>query len=413
MGYRLVRDWPLSSQRALPGSVSSPGQPPVFDYAALLACAWGRPSAAFGPPFLPYDAHPRIPRLPGPPYHFMSRVTALDGECGVLKIGATATAEYEVPADAWYFTQDGSQVMPFAVLLEVALQPCGWLAMYLGCRLLDEAQLYFRNLDGQGELEGEVTPQSGTVTTKVKLIQVSRSPGIILVGFSVECHIGARRVYALKTVFGFFPPESLAAQVGLPLSDAERQQLTAPSDFAVDLRARPARYWEGPLRLAEPMLLMLDRVTGYWPGKAGLGRLRAEKDVNAAEWFFKAHFYQDPVQPGSLGVQAMIQLIQFALLHHGAGQELERPRFSAPALRVPHSWKYRGQVTPRSRRITVEIELLELVATGPTPLARAEAWLYVDGLRIYHAKELVVRVVSEPRAPPPAAVRRATPIPPR
>ena len=401
MGYRLVRDWPISSHRELLDLFPSAGKPPVFDYASLLACAWGRPSDAFGPPFLPYDAHPRIPRLPGPPYHFMSRVTELNGESGVLQIGATVAVEYEVPAEAWYFAQDGAPTMPFAVLLEVALQPCGWLAMYLGGKLLDDAQLFFRNLDGQGELAGEVTPESGTITTRAKLIQVSRSPEIVLVGFAVECFQAGRCIYALKTVFGFFPPESLAAQVGLPLSDRERAQLTAPSDFVVDLTTRPERYCGGPLRLDAGMLLMLDRVTGYWPtgGKAGLGRLRAEKDVNAGEWFFKAHFYQDPVQPGSLGVQAMIQLIQFALLHHGAGQDVVSPRFSAPALGVQHAWKYRGQVTPRSRRITVEIELLELVATGPEPRARAEAWLYVDGLRIYYAKELIVRVVSDPTPP--------------
>jgi hypothetical protein len=32
------------------------------------------------------------------------------------------------PAQAWYFEQNGAPAMPFAVLMEVALQPCGWLA---------------------------------------------------------------------------------------------------------------------------------------------------------------------------------------------------------------------------------------------------------------------------------------------
>jgi 3-hydroxymyristoyl/3-hydroxydecanoyl-(acyl carrier protein) dehydratase len=61
---------------------------------------------------------------------------------------------------------------------------------------------------------------------------------------------------------------------------------------------------------------MIDRITGYWPegGNSGLGTLRAEKDVKADEWFFKAHFYQDPVQPGSLGIEALIQLVQFYML---------------------------------------------------------------------------------------------------
>ena len=35
-----------------------------------------------------------------------------------------------------------------------------------------------------------------------------------------------------------------------------------------------------------------------------LGRVRAEKTVDPSEWFFKAHFFQDPVQPGTLGLDS-------------------------------------------------------------------------------------------------------------
>jgi 3-hydroxymyristoyl/3-hydroxydecanoyl-(acyl carrier protein) dehydratase len=36
--------------------------------------------------------------------------------------------------------------------------------------------------------------------------------------------------------------------------------------------------------------------------------------VDPAEWFFKAHFFQDPVQPGSLGIEALIQLLQWLMI---------------------------------------------------------------------------------------------------
>src|SRR6185503_6916334 len=112
---------------------------------------------------------------------------------------------------------------------------------------------------------------------------------------------------------GFFPPESFAAQVGITPTAEEREKRDEPCDFRVDLTARPPRYCDGPLRLPGEMLLMLDRVTGFWPtgGAKGLGRLRSEKDVDPSEWFFKAHFFGDPVQPGSLGLEALIQLLQF------------------------------------------------------------------------------------------------------
>ena len=46
-----------------------------------------------------------------------------------------------------------------------------------------------------------------------------------------------------------------------------------------------------------------------------------EKDVLATDWFFKAHFFQDPVQPGSLGLEAMISLLQFHLIESGDGAD--------------------------------------------------------------------------------------------
>jgi 3-hydroxymyristoyl/3-hydroxydecanoyl-(acyl carrier protein) dehydratase len=135
------------------------------------------------------------------------------------------------------------------------------------------------------------------------------------------------------------------------------------------------------------MLMMLDRITGYWPegGAAGLGRLRAEKDVDPGEWFFKAHFFQDPVMPGSLGVEALCQLLQWYLLERGFGG-----RFEPVALDEPLRWTYRGQVVPTDRRVTVELEILEIrdrtvFATG---------WLWVDGRRIYLVERLGARMVG-------------------
>ena len=83
-----------------------------------------------------------------------------------------------------------------------------------------------------------------------------------------------------------------------------------------DLQLRPARYFAGTARLASPMLCMIDRITGWDPkgGEQGLGWARAEKTVDPSEWFFKAHFFQDPVQPGSLGIEAMLQLLQWSML---------------------------------------------------------------------------------------------------
>jgi hypothetical protein len=42
------------------------------------------------------------------------------------------------------------------VLIEAALQPCGWLASYVGCAVNEKDEVFFRNLDGSGVLHRAV-----------------------------------------------------------------------------------------------------------------------------------------------------------------------------------------------------------------------------------------------------------------
>ncbi|MFE5845859.1 beta-ketoacyl synthase N-terminal-like domain-containing protein [Streptomyces niveus] len=421
VALRLVPDWPLSHWRhSGPPAVQGSGTPvplPLlgglagheekravataadglpFGYASLLACAWGRPSEAFGTAYEPFDSARKVARLPGPPYHFMSRIVSVDGPQGGMREGSGVVAEYEVPASAWYFEQSGGRTMPFAVLMEIALQPCGWLASYAGSALTSDTDLLFRNLDGAGTVTGEVTPATGTVRTRAELTRVSRSADMIIESFEVRCTADGVPVFELSTVFGYFPPSAFAHQQGLTASPEDRARLDEPCDRVTDLTTRPARYCAGEPRLPGPMLLMLDRITGYWPdgGGAGLGRLRSEKDVVPDEWFFRAHFFQDPVQPGSLGVEAMCQLLQYHLLERGAATGIPRPRFEPVLPGHETTWTYRGQITPSTRLIRVTMDITESGRDDRGPYALADATLWGDDTCIYRVRGLGMRVVS-------------------
>ncbi|MFD6277097.1 beta-ketoacyl synthase N-terminal-like domain-containing protein [Streptomyces sp. NPDC060209] len=419
VALRLVPDWPLSHWRQLGGhreQTSGTPVPPallgglvghheskpvmeseglVFGYPSLLACAWGRPSAAFGAAAQAFDGTRRIARLPGPPYHFMTRIVSVDGPQRGMRQGSRVAAEYEVPDQVWYFEQNGGQVMPFAVLMEIALQPCGWLAAYVGCPLATDIDLLFRNLDGRGTVSGEITPATRTVRTEAELTSVSRTGEMIIVSFAIRCFADDEEVFELSTVFGFFPPSAFDHQVGLPVPEGGRAALEEPCERTVDLTTSPARYFAGPAVLPGPMLLMIDRVTGYWPegGSAGLGRIRSEKDVDAGEWFFKAHFFQDPVQPGSLGIEAMCQLLQFYLIERGLTEGVPHPRFEPVMPDREVTWKYRGQITPDNRLIRIDLEITEVAEDARGPYAVAEARLWGDDICLYHARGLGVRVV--------------------
>ncbi|HKT00455.1 MAG TPA: beta-ketoacyl synthase N-terminal-like domain-containing protein, partial [Rugosimonospora sp.] len=377
-GLRLVPDWPWHAD----GDTRE-------DHAALLACAWGPLARAMGSPYQRFDeTGRRAPRLPGPPYHMMSRIVAVDGERGAMRTGAAVTADYDVPADAWYFAQHGG-TMPFAVLLEVALQPCGWLAMYLGSVLESDVDLLFRNLDGTGTVWREVRPETGTLHTHAECRTISRLGSTIIESFHVRCTAGDETVFEADTVFGFFPKEAFADQPGLPPSDAELAVLSAPGNRLVDLADSP---------LSGSMIRMIDRIVDCRPdgGSRGLGYVRAEKDIDPDEWYFKAHFFQDPVQPGSLGLQAMANLLRWYLLDRGA----PAGRFEPVATGQQLSWKYRGQVTPVDGRITVELDVTALGVDERGWFATADGWLWVDGRRIYQVTGLGMRASPRIQSPP-------------
>ena len=152
-----------------------------------------------------FDGARRVARLPGFPYHFMSRVKQIDGELGTRQVGTKIVLDYDIPHDAWYFDSNGAKVMPFCVLLEAALQPCGWLASAVGSAVPETEDLSFRNLDGTGTLHRDIAPLTAdelqTFETTVTITGISKSAGMIIESFDVQCSIAGEIIYDLQTVF--------------------------------------------------------------------------------------------------------------------------------------------------------------------------------------------------------------------
>ncbi|PLY11624.1 MAG: type I polyketide synthase, partial [Desulfuromonas sp.] len=109
--------WLGGAATPVPVAASTP-KTPLYDYDKILAFSTGNPSEAFGEPYQIFDKQRKIARLPRPPFQFLDRITAVSGEPFKLAEGATCVAEYDVPADAWYFAAGRQPEMPFSVLLE-------------------------------------------------------------------------------------------------------------------------------------------------------------------------------------------------------------------------------------------------------------------------------------------------------
>ncbi len=154
----------------------------------ILAFAVGKPSDAFGDRYRPFDDGRFIARLPGPPYQFLDRIMRVDAEPWVMVAGGSAEAEYDILPDAWFFEADRQDRMPLALLLEVALQACGWLAAYMGSALTADHALKFRNLGGKARQHRLVTRQTGTLTTRVKVTKIASTAGMILQNYDFAIH---------------------------------------------------------------------------------------------------------------------------------------------------------------------------------------------------------------------------------
>ena len=382
-------------------SAPPPAAPPapVFTRDRLEAFARGKPSDAFGPPYAPFDSDRFIARLPSPPYLCVDRVRRTGNAPWVLAPGGWTEAEYDVPPEAWYLAAERTGLVPYCILLEAALQPCGWLAAWMGSALKSRKPLHFRNLGGKAVQHRELPAGIGTLHTRVRLTQLSEVRDMLIQHFDFEVHGREGLVYDGSTYFGFFTPEALDRQEGLrpdpadPVAWTEDPQLVATvmPDLPPVSPMDDARLPGEGLLLPARALRMLDRVDVVpGGGRVGLGRLRGVKRVDPDEWFFRAHFFQDPVWPGSLGLECFLQLLKAGAMQLRPG--LLRTHRFAPALGREHRWTYRGQVLPTNREVTVAAEVTEVVE-APVTTVLARGLLGVDGLPIYRIEGFGVSLV--------------------
>ncbi|MEJ2477530.1 MAG: polyketide-type polyunsaturated fatty acid synthase PfaA, partial [Desulfobacterales bacterium] len=377
--------------------------PVVFDRRQLLTFATGNPSEAFGEPYKDFDADRFLARLPAPPYAFIDRIVKVEPLAWELKPGGWVEAEVDIDPAAWYFRANRSDRMPYCVLLETALQTCGWMAAYAGSALHSRKDLHFRNLDGQAVLHQDVLCVPQTLRVRCRMTKVSVSGDIIIEAFEFKVLRRMGLVYEGTTVFGFFTAEALADQKGIQRRDSEtvvtateEQTLFEPVTLSDEAPLTP----EDPhfstltdLALPAKALRMIDRIEACQPhgGARKLGWLLASKRIDPQEWFFKAHFHQDPVCPGSLGIESLLQLLKYDAIrrwrHLVAGHRFEH------SVLETHTWQYRGQIVPRNQQVDVEAEITSVI-DEPTPELKADGLLKVDGLVIYQMKNFGLRITK-------------------
>jgi 3-hydroxymyristoyl/3-hydroxydecanoyl-(acyl carrier protein) dehydratase len=313
--------------------------------------ATGSIAECFGPAYRIYD-HRRGPRIPNGEFQFISRVLTAKPQPS-----ANLVAACDLKADGWYFQplhELGQKSLPYSVYMEIPLQACGFLSVYLGAGLkFPEKDLYFRNLDGQARLFKEITGHQ-SVISRVRLLSSTIGQGIIIEKYIFALYDEQDDIIIEgETTFGYFDSVALANQVGLAKSSEIFKLSNSVETFA-----------KGQLNLLDKITIQPDG------GKYGQGYLLATTKIEPAAWFFACHFYQDPVMPGSLGVEAAFQALQIYIRH--LGLSVEGKHLSNHQI----TWQYRGQITPAHQQMLVELHIKQ-IETGPAQqviMADASVW---------------------------------------
>ncbi|MBU8848579.1 MAG: SDR family NAD(P)-dependent oxidoreductase, partial [Desulfobacterales bacterium] len=367
---------------------------PLFSKKSILAFARGNPSEAFGKKYKIFDKERQIARLPRPPYFFMDRVLKADHPQWEMKPGGWVETQYDIPTDEWYFNANRTDTIPFCILLEIALQPCGWLAAYAGSALESGERLHFRNLGGKATLIQPLSRHCGTITIRIRMTDVSKAGSMIIQDFDMEVLKDGNKVYKGTTNFGFFTQQALSNQIGIRDSKFDRYSLSEKNiekaksyHFKNDAPLTPEdKNYDNNNGMPSKALRMIDdiEVLSFDAGLYDKGYIKAVKIVDPSEWFFNAHFYQDPVCPGSLGIESFLQMIRFFLLK----------KFNIPANEYeiqmaqgqPHEWIYRGQIIPSNKRIEVHAHIKNVTRENDDYSITADGALTVDSICIYEMK---------------------------
>ncbi len=116
---------------------------------------------------------------------------------------------------------------------------------------------------------------------------------------------------------------------------------------------------------------MVDEVTEVSAsgGKWNRGYLVAKKAILYDEWYFQCHFQGDPVMPGVLGVDALLQLTGFFLMHLGS---------DGFGRALGGKFRFHEQVRPNSGFVTYRLDFRKIL-THPQPTAFAEGAMLLRG----------------------------------
>lgn len=388
----------------------------LFSRQDLEFLASGKISKLFGPAFAQQDDYSLQVRMPQPPLLMVDRILSISGEIGALSPPCRIRSETDVKADAWY-SHEGYMLPGMAM---EAGQADLLLISWMGIDKYNQGKRVYRVVGADVTLHGDLPKAGETLSYEISVDRLAQLGDIRLMFFQCQGFInGERRISVRNAHAGFFTPEELKSGTSVfwnPEKAIHRAKarfdppkcLTQFQSFSHEQVQAFAngntlqcfgpgfesaqRQGYSP-RIPSGQAALLYDIPKFDPkgGPKGKGYLLARQKVTADDWFFKAHFKNDPCMPGSLMLDAGFQAVSFYLAALGFTLDRDGWRFT-PIPDLEMNTHCHGQCTPENKEVLYEIFVEEVIAE-PWPSVIVDLLISVDGRKAIHIHHLSSRLV--------------------
>lgn len=405
--------------------VSAPSETKKKSKTEQKPCLWNREqvitmtdssmAAVLGDAYQVVDQYPVRARMPLPPFLFVSRITEIDAEFGVLRPGRIV-AEYDFDEDCVF--RIGDTNISSCVAAEASHIGI-FLMGYMGLDAMSNGTLSFRALDcNQTYLSDKLFHVGDTMRTVFTIHRFAQNGPTTILYYDYETWNGDTLVSRSEAAGGFFTQAELASNKGVlapkvfvnPLEPktllhygTTDQAAYTPEQITAFYRGDAALCFGADTNLSEGYYLhqkhnmqMLERILkiDYNGGKYGRGFISGEKDITPDLWPFDVHFKNDPVFPGIIMIDGVTQIEIFLLAQTGVFSQ-----FKSAQVRMitnqPIVTKFRGQVRRGNSTLRYELHIKESKMCEDGYYLTTDAAIFNNEIQVISIESFGMKVVGE------------------
>lgn len=382
----------------------------LYNYSQILEMTDNSMSNVLGEKYRNEDKYPVRARMPLPPFMFVSRITDINAEYGKLNAGSYVEAEFDITDDCILKMND---YCVSSVVFSEAAHVGIFLMGYMGLDDIYSGKTKFRITDVITKYPSDKWPVIGdTIRLKFCIKKVIKNGYNVITVSDYKVYLEDELIIDAVETGGFFTQDILDNSVGIinSVKAPKLIQVKGQENLYYKICSKTAfsrseleNYYNGDfircfgnkadsIRFSlniKPEVRFADRILEISEsgGRFGLGYLIAEKEIGPDFWAFKCHFKNDPVLPGTIMLDGLVQMFTFFQMYVGLFNSEKRliPKMKT-GLQI--ETKFRGEVKKACHTIKYQLDIKMVEKRENGLLINSDGLVYCDGVLIIEEKNI-------------------------